>query len=321
MQDAPDAGPESPKPSESPPAASVPASHPPAIRPGALLPASERKTPAPHEARPDGLDPTQLAVWEKLGLAGTGAAIVGVALLAHLAAPVAVFGVIVGGGMVTAGFGFRRPLRAFRVDKGGMTAEAEAISESVAIAKDAEELTRSQLALVRAWTQDQQRVLAFVADSNDATETTRRVADFMRNRLADLTEALAESDESVRASVWLMSPHTNRLQFALGSEIEDPGKTFADGEGFIGRAFADNEIKNIAAAPRRPEYTSAEPNEPFHGLLCIPLKPGSGAPIGVMCIDRTNAEVFPQSSVDLSATLAALLGGVLTAPPARRSLP
>ena len=212
--------------------------------------------------------------------------------------------------------GFGRPLRAFRFSKSGVAAEADIIEESAAIAKDAEALSRSRLALVRSWTQDQQRVLAFIAKSDHEIERTRRAADFVRSRLADLTETLSESDEFVRASVWLMSPHTNRLEFALGSEIEDPGKTFASGEGIMGRAFAENEIKNVPDAPRRPEYANPDPQEPFHGLLCIPLTLGISSPIGVLCIDRTNSEIFPGSAVDLSATLAALLVAVVTAPPA-----
>lgn len=324
MHDEPEATPhEPPGSSLNPPAlrtAAPPAPIPGPLSPAATRPASSASLAPKRDRIKSGPEGDRLALWEKLGLTGSGALVLGAAFLApHVALPLALASLFVGGGMVTVGLGFRRPLLAFRMDKGGFAAETETIKETVAIAKDAEELTRSRLAIVRSWTQDQQRVLAFIAESTDAAaaETTRRVADFVRNRLADLTETLAESDEDVRASVWLMSPHTGRLQFAIGSEIEDPGKTFAAGEGFIGRAFAENEIKNIADAPRRPEYASPEPDDPFHGLLCIPLNRGNGPSIGVLCVDRTNAQIFPSSAVDLSATLGVLLVGVLTAPPTR----
>jgi hypothetical protein len=181
--------------------------------------------------------------------------------------------------------------------------------------RDAEELRLARLALVLSWRHDQERVLGFIAQNIDPAEARPRVLDFMRNRLADLTEALGKSGEPVRASVWLFSPRIERLEFAVGSEIEHPGKAFAPGEGLIGRAFADNEIKNIADAPRRLEYAFAEGNEHFHGLLCIPLNQRNGPSIGVLCIDRADAEMFPKSAVDLGATLADLFAGVLTALP------
>lgn len=320
MQDEPEEDLREPEDLLSPPA--VRSKGTPALPGGALPPAFRSAPPTasltsrPRARSENGIGGERLAIWEKLGITGSGIAVMAVAfLLPHIAVPLAVAGLFVGSGMVIVGLGFRRPLHAFRFGKGGFAAEAAVVNESIDIAKDAEALARSQLGIVRSWTQDQQRVLGFIAQSTDAAETTRRVADFMRSRLTDLTEMLAESDESVRASVWLMSSYTGRLQFALGSEIEDPGKTFAPGEGFMGRAFAENEIKNIPDAPRRPEYAFPEANEPFHGLLCIPLNQGSPPSIGVLCIDRSNARIFPSSSVDLGATLAALLVGVLLAPP------
>lgn len=136
----------------------------------------------------------------------------------------------------------------------------------------------------------------------------------MRSCLADLTETLSESDDYVRASLRLVSPQTGRLQFALGSEIEDSGKTFSPGEGIIGRAFSECRVKNVADAPRRPEFAQADGDEPFHGLLCVPVSAGATSPVGVLCVDRTNAKIFPSASEDPTATLADLLLPVVTRP-------
>lgn len=82
---------------------------------------------------------------------GSGGFIVAAALFGHLAVPLAVAGLVLGGGTLFTGLAFHRPLRAVRFSNKDFSAEVDEAEESASIAKDAEALSRSWLSLLRSW--------------------------------------------------------------------------------------------------------------------------------------------------------------------------
>jgi GAF domain-containing protein len=182
------------------------------------------------------------------------------------------------------------------------------------------ELTEARYALLHSWVDDLQRLLPVIAQPEvPIIDATNAAADFVRSRLVELTLALQGSNEAVRASVWLMSDTDQQLHFVLGSDTTGPRASFRAGEGIVGRAYIENTIWNIRDRKERPEYAKPEPTEPFRGLLCIPLTTGS-LTIGVMCIDQTNAEEFPDSSVKLASALTRLITLALMNPRHEKAL-
>ncbi len=189
-----------------------------------------------------------------------------------------------------------------------MSAEADEARATVAIVADASDLTRRRLAVIHLWTDELEKLLDLILEPTTPDRIAAlSIADYVRSRLADLTTELKIPGEMVRASVWIMSGDDQRLHFVLGSEIDNPDKQFRSGEGIIGRAYASGQIWNVPNGPARPEYAQAERNPPFSGLLVMPLNKGAAAPFGVLCIDRTTAETFPESAVDTAGALAKLI--------------
>jgi GAF domain-containing protein len=186
---------------------------------------------------------------------------------------------------------------------------------------EAKDLIEVRYALVTSWVDDLQRLLPVLAQPEvPISDALRETVNFVRSRLVDLTQELQGSRETVRAGVWLLSEADHLLHFALGTDATGPWDPFSVGEGIIGRSFVEIKPWNIPDRRRRPEYVKLDPKDPFQGLLCVPLTSGSSSPIGVLCIDRTKAEAFPDSSVKLVSTLAGMITLALMNPKHKKAL-
>lgn len=249
----------------------------------------------------------------RIGLAGGGALLVVGVLVGHVAAPIAVPAILVGGVLFGVGLGFERGLKSLRVSKDGVSAQADDAKTALAIVGDAAELSRRQVRRVAAWTEKLEKTLTFIAERRlSSQDESVAIADFVRSRLADLTQEFRKPGETMRASIWLQRADL-RLHFVLGSDIENTGRTFAPGDGIIGRAFAQDEVWNVPNGPGRPEYVrdSGDAAEPFRGLLCVPLTKGA-APIGVLCVDRTSEEIFAPPAEEIARALGSIIVLALT---------
>jgi GAF domain-containing protein len=259
-----------------------------------------------------------LPVWRRVGLAGGGTVLVVGVIATHAAAPIAIPAILIGGLLYAVGLGFERPLKAINLTKGGVSAQSDEVKEAVAIAEDASDLTRRRLGVVRDWMEKLERMISLVAQPEvQDPDAAVQIADFVRSRLADLTQELKTPGETIRASAWLFTKPDQKLRFALGSDIKNPHKEFSPGEGIIGRAFLQQDTWNVDDGPARTEYAQADPEEPFRGLLCIPLRKGATS-LGVLCVDRTKAEKFSASAVDMASLLASIIVLALSDPRSAR---
>ena len=149
-------------------------------------------------------------------------------------------------------------------------------------------------------------------------DAIRAVVRYCRERMADVREMIGDDDEPVRLSVWWYSEARDGLVLLASDDIHDAETkvfVFQRGEGILGQAFAEGRYWNIKDAPSEPGYVQIRAEAPkYRGLLCMPIHLGGNELIGMVSVDREQAERFDDGDVTIVQALADVLAFALTLP-------
>jgi hypothetical protein len=243
----------------------------------------------------------------RLGLTGGGLTLTAAVFVTHAAFPIAVPALLMGGALFCAGF-LARPFREV------LTSPEQDFDAALKVVNDASERTLERLRLARSWMTELQATLPPLSDGLiPLPERVQRRAAFIQGVLDELTHELSTVQDTVRASIWLRREH--ELVFMIGSQIENPGRSFSIDASLMGAAFREREIFSVRDAPGHPRFepTVVAREERFRGLLCVPLFYNE-VTLGVLCVDRTTPQHFSGSAEDIVVTLSTVIVLTLSAP-------
>lgn len=175
------------------------------------------------------------------------------------------------------------------------------------------------------WSTALERFLAFL-ETGEADRASVRAAlvDFLRLRAFEAIEWVGSDKEERRLSLWIYDDKAKRLRFLHSNEITDADTldaTFELGEGLLGAAFIEDRVWNERVASEVPGYKVIRNQWPpkYNGLLLIPIHYGVRK-IGMLSVDRTAPEYFPDTQVNLFKALAAIVGSAIEDPRLKRIL-
>jgi hypothetical protein len=176
------------------------------------------------------------------------------------------------------------------------------VNESIAAATEVRKA-------LRAWPQTLGTLFENFALADD-DELDERWTNFKRDRLGDAKQLLANSvNDRIRLAIWIYIAEGNVIEFDDSNEINDEATTtatFRPGEGFLGQAFEEGRTLNEADAAMLPSFKTIVERRNYRGVLAVPIVLGSEK-LGVLTIDRPEAEEFSDASVAIAEACAATI--------------
>lgn len=151
------------------------------------------------------------------------------------------------------------------------------------------------------------------------------VWDFLAAAAEDATSWLGKDKEYRRLAYWILDKN-GELGLAVSNEItkeDDPevcAHRFKRGVGLMGRALSAKDPINVADALKAAGFEKIPGDKhAYFGMLLVAIRYGK-EPLGVIVVDRSRKEKFPDFSVKLIESLAAMTGMLLGEPTIREKL-
>lgn len=133
--------------------------------------------------------------------------------------------------------------------------------------------------------------------------------------LSQIVETVAKNLEVEVCSVYVYDDESDSLMLnaTYGLNPKSAGKVaMKPGEGLTGISFQKNEVLNISQPEKHPafKYFKNTGEEKYNSLLAVPLSIGGNC-IGVLVLQSTGSNVFPNSIVDMAKSLSSQIANLL----------
>lgn len=189
--------------------------------------------------------------------------------------------------------------------------EVETFSEEATTAVDESVAAVEVLGrLFQSWPRTIATLFDNFALATDDEALTDLLRNFQRDRLGDAKQFIAAGiSDRIRLSFWLYNPDEATIRFDISNDINDDqtkNASFRPGEGYLGRAFQEGQTLNSADATMLPSFKRIHDRTSYRGVLATPVSLGS-LKLGVLTIDRPEAETFSDAGVQIAEACSAFL--------------